>query len=134
MNARAPKKAVKALRRGNQDGRIRAVIDKVIPEIDCGRFAVKRIVGDTMTVEADVFTDGHDTVVCMLGYRHESDGDWTEVEMKALVNDRWRGEFPLERLGRYRYTVTAWVDHFLSWRNEFKRRIDPADIAAAALV
>jgi starch synthase (maltosyl-transferring) len=134
MNARAPKKAVKALRRGNQDGRIRAVIDKVVPEIDCGRFAVKRVVGDTMTVEADVFTDGHDALLCMLGFRHETDGDWTEVEMKALVNDRWRGEFPLERLGRYRYTVTAWVDHFLSWRNEFKRRVDPADIASAALV
>ena len=54
--------------------------------------------------------------------------------MTALPNDVWRGEFTLEKLGRYRYTVTAWVDHFLSWRNEFKRRVDPADIASAALV
>jgi starch synthase (maltosyl-transferring) len=54
--------------------------------------------------------------------------------MTALVNDTWRGEFALERLGRYRYTVTAWVDHFLSWHADFKRRVDPIDIASAALV
>jgi starch synthase (maltosyl-transferring) len=87
-----------------------------------------------MTVEADVFGDGHDALACMLGYRHEFDRDWSEVPMTLLVNDRWRGEFTLERMGRYRYTVTAWVDHFLSWRTEFRRRIDAADIASAALV
>jgi starch synthase (maltosyl-transferring) len=113
---------------------VRAVIDRVIPEIDCGRFPVKRVVGDRMVVEADVFGDGHDRLACMLGFRHELDRDWSEIPMAALVNDRWRGEFKLERLGRYRYTVTAWVDHFLSWLNEFKRRVDPADIASAALV
>ena len=134
MNARAPKAAAKAVRRAVKDGRVRTVIDRVIPEIDGGRFPVKRVSGDTMVVEADVFTDGHDTLTCMLGYRLESDADWTEVPMKALGNDRWRGEFVVERVGRYRYTVTSWVDHFLSWRNEFKRRVDPADIASAALV
>ena len=154
MNARAPSKETKPaagrqnaarqgaekpapakpMRRGGADGRIRAVIDRVTPEVDCGRFAVKRVVGDTMIVEADVFTDGHDTLVCMLGYRHESEAQGHEVSMTALVNDRWRGALALERSGRYRYTVTAWVDHFLSWRVEFKRRVDPADIASAALV
>ncbi|MEN3352096.1 MAG: hypothetical protein V7640_254, partial [Betaproteobacteria bacterium] len=113
---------------------MRAVIDRVIPEIDCGRFAVKRVIGDRMIVEADVFADGHDKIACMLGLRHELDRDWSEIPMTALVNDTWRGEFALERLGRYRYTVTAWVDHFLSWRADFKRRVDPMDIASAALV
>ena len=87
-----------------------------------------------MIVEADVFGDGHDTLACMLGYRHENEADWREVPMTLTVNDRWRGEFPVERLGRYRYTVTAWIDHFLSWRHDFKRRVDPPDIASAALV
>jgi starch synthase (maltosyl-transferring) len=113
---------------------VRAVIDRVIPEIDCGRFAVKRVVGDRMIVEANVFADGHDKIACMLGFRHELDRDWSEIPMTALVNDTWRGDFALERLGRYRYTVTAWVDHFLSWRADFKRRVDPTDIASAALV
>jgi starch synthase (maltosyl-transferring) len=134
MNVKPAKRAGRSPRRPNADGRSRAVIDRVYPEIDGGRFAVKRVVGDRMVVEADVFADGHDVLACMLGFKHEHDADWREVPMTALVNDRWRGEFPLEKLGRYRYTVTAWVDHFLSWRHELKRRIDPADIASAALV
>src|SRR5690349_8242004 len=89
MKPMARRASGKASRGASPDGRVRAVIDKVIPEIDCGRFAVKRIVGDTMVVEADVFTDGHDTIAVMLGFRHGSDPDWTEVPMTALVNDRW---------------------------------------------
>ena len=137
MNARLPrtrKGASRAVRRNRADGRLRAVIDRVLPEIEGGRFPAKRVIGDSMIVEADVFGDGHDTLACMLGYRHENEADWREVPMTLTVNDRWRGEFPVERLGRYRYTVTAWIDHFLSWRHDFKRRVDPPDIASAALV
>jgi starch synthase (maltosyl-transferring) len=130
----ARKRASKVSGATQEDGRKRAVIDRVIPEVDGGRFAVKRVVGDTMVVEADIFTDGHDALACRLAYRPEADGQWQEVPMTFLVNDRWRGEFVVEQLGRYRYTVTAWVDHFLSWRNEFKRRVDPGDIASAAQV
>ncbi|HYH43543.1 MAG TPA: alpha-1,4-glucan--maltose-1-phosphate maltosyltransferase, partial [Burkholderiales bacterium] len=128
------KAAMKPASRATGEGRGRAVIDRVLPEVDAGRFAVKRTIGETMIVEAHVFADGHDALACRLGYRLDRESEWTEVPMTALVNDEWRGEFPLEKLGRYRYTVTAWVDHFLSWRNELKRRVDPADIASAALV
>jgi starch synthase (maltosyl-transferring) len=137
MNARLPrtrKAGSRAVRRSRADGRHRAVIDRVLPEIDGGSFPAKRVLGDAMIVEADVFGDGHDTLACTLGYRHENEADWHEVPMTLIVNDRWRGEFILNRLGRYRYTVTAWIDHFLSWRHDFKRRIDPPDIASAALV
>jgi starch synthase (maltosyl-transferring) len=137
MNARLPRAreaAARSVRRSRADGRHRAVIDRVLPEIDGGRFAAKRVLGDAMVVEADVFGDGHDTLACTLGYRHEAETDWHEVPMALTVNDRWRGEFIVNRLGRYRYTVTAWIDHFLSWRHDFKRRIDPPDIASAALV
>jgi starch synthase (maltosyl-transferring) len=134
MNKIATRPQSRSTRRANADGRARAVIDRVYPQIDGGRFAVKRIVGDRMLVEADVFADGHDVIACMLGFRHESEDDWTEAPMKASVNDRWHAEFSLEKIGRYRYTVTAWVDHFLSWRHELTRRVDPADIASAALV
>jgi starch synthase (maltosyl-transferring) len=137
MNARLPrarKSASRTVRRNRADGRLRAIIDRVLPEIGGGRFPAKRVIGDAMVVEADVFGDGHDTLACMLGYRHDDETEWHEVPMTLGVNDRWRGEFVLERLGRYRYTVTAWIDHFLSWRHDFKRRVDPPDIASAALV
>jgi starch synthase (maltosyl-transferring) len=117
-----------------RSGRVRVVIEGVKPEVDGGRFPVKRVVGETVTVEADAFADGHDAVVCRLLYRHEADSDWSEASMLPLGNDRWRGEFTAARLGRYRYTVTGWIDPFLSWRAEFARRVDPADIISAARV
>jgi starch synthase (maltosyl-transferring) len=116
------------------DGRIRVVIERVKPEVDAGRFPIKRVVGETVEVEADIFTDGHDAVRGIVCYRHDRETTWREVEMKGLANDRFHGKFEVQELGRYRYTVLAWVDHFLSWRNELARRVDTADIAIAARV
>jgi starch synthase (maltosyl-transferring) len=118
----------------SSDGRQRAVIEKVTPEVDAGRFSIKRVKGERVIVEADAFADGHDVLRCLLRYRREQDQVWTEADMAPLVNDRWRGEFAVTEIGRYRYTVTAWVDHFLSWRHDFERREDPEDIAIALLV
>jgi starch synthase (maltosyl-transferring) len=116
------------------DGRARAVIDAVAPQVDHGRFAVKRIAGDRVDVEADCFADGHDVLACVLRYRREEEDDWHETPMAALGNDRWRGTFAVGAPGRYRYTVCAWVDAFLSWRHDLERRVDPEDIRVAALV
>ncbi|HRD65998.1 MAG TPA: alpha-1,4-glucan--maltose-1-phosphate maltosyltransferase [Candidatus Competibacter sp.] len=116
------------------DGRKRTVIEGVTPEIDGGRFPIKRTVGDTIVVEADVFTDGHDSLSCMVQYRKVGDAGWQEVPMRFLVNDRWRGEFQVLDLGRYEYTVTAWVDAFKSWRHDLGRWVQAEDIAIALRV
>jgi starch synthase (maltosyl-transferring) len=71
----------------------RVIIEGLSPEIDGGRFAAKGAQGDPVVVEADVFTDGHERVAAALLYRHEADGGWATVAMKALVNDRWQGQF-----------------------------------------
>ncbi len=106
-----------------EDGRRRVVIESVEPEIDCGRFPIKRTAGEKVVVEADVFTDGHDALACILLYRRESDPGWTEVPMEPLVDDRWRGEFVVSDLGGYRYTLQAWVDRFQSWRRELEKKV-----------
>ena len=116
------------------DGRARAVVDAVHPAVDGGRFAVKRIAGDRVDVEAHCFTDGHDALRVMLRWREEDSTGWAEVEMRPLGNDVWRASFSAERIGRYRYTVVAWVDHFLTWREEFARREDDADLSIAAQI
>ena len=116
------------------DGRMRAVIERVAPSVDGGRFAAKRIVGDEVVIEADCFTDGHDMIACLLLWRRESKAAWQETPMAPLGNDRWRASFAAASAGRYRYTVTAWVDHFLSWRHDFARRIEVEDLRVAALV
>jgi starch synthase (maltosyl-transferring) len=99
-------------------------IENVSPEIDGGRFAVKRVVGDVLTVEADAFTDGHDEIRVVLGWCEDDCLEWREVEMEHLGNDRWRASFPLAEIGRYQYTVSAWVDHWETWRHDLKKRVD----------
>ncbi len=118
----------------NQDGRKRVVIEAVMPEVDGGRFAIKRTVGEAVAVEADVFTDGHDAITCIVQYRAESASTCSEAAMRPLGNDRWHGVFHVEQLGLYRYTVSAWVDHFESWRRELARRVEPEDIESALRV
>ena len=110
-----------------------AVIENVRPQVDCGRFAIKRTPGEVVVVEADVFADGHVQLRCLLQHRRERTGQWSETPMEALGNDRWRAEFAVSELGRYEYRVTAWVDAFLSWRHDFLRRDsrDQAEIALA---
>ena len=115
------------------DGRVRAVIERVTPSVDSGRFAAKRITGDEVVVEADCFADGHDAIACLLLWRREGEAAWRETPMRPLGNDRWRGGFAADCVGRYRYTVTAWVDHFLSWRHDFARREEAEDLRVAAL-
>jgi starch synthase (maltosyl-transferring) len=106
------------------DGRRRVVIEAVSPEIDSGRFPAKRALGDRMTVEADVFADGHDALSCVLRWRHEASQLWNDVPMVPLVNDRWRGEFMVGELGRYFYTIQGWVDAFETWSRQFAKRIE----------
>ena len=114
------------------DGRARAVVDAVHPSVDGGRFAVKRVAGDRFEVEAHCFADGHDSLRVMLRWRADDAAGWNEAEMQALGNDVWRAGFVAGEIGRYRYTVVAWVDHFLSWREQFARREDATDVKIAA--
>ena len=101
------------------NGKIRIVVENIQPQVDCGRFAAKRLVGDTVIVEADVFADGHDKVKCELLYRFDADTEWRTAAMQALGNDRWRATFVAQQIGLYRFTVRAWLESVLDWqRNE----------------
>lgn len=102
--------------------RARVVIENITPRVDCGQFPVKRVVGEAVLVEADAFADGHDVVCCELLYRFERGTNWTEVPMSALPDDRWMARFVPREVGRYLYTVRAWVDHHATWRRDVARK------------
>jgi starch synthase (maltosyl-transferring) len=106
------------------DGRRRVVIESVAPEIEGGLFAAKRTIGERVTVEADVFADGHDALACVLRWRHQSSQLWSDVPMVPVVNDRWRAEFMVSELGRYFYTIQGWVDAFETWSRQFAKRVE----------
>ncbi|GAC1333748.1 MAG: alpha-1,4-glucan--maltose-1-phosphate maltosyltransferase [Chloroflexota bacterium] len=118
-----------------EEGRNRVVIEGVVPEVDGGRFPIKRRPGETVLVEADAFTDGHDAVSCVLLYRVAGAASWSEVPMTALVNDRWQGAFGVTELAQYQYTVLAWVDRFKTWHRDFIKRVDAGqDVAVDLLI
>jgi starch synthase (maltosyl-transferring) len=105
------------------DGRKRVVIEGVTPEIDAGRFPIKRVTGESVVVEADVFADGHDQLACRLSYRKETDREWHFVPMTSLTNDRWRAQFVVTEVGNYRYTIEGWISRFATWRADLLKRV-----------
>jgi starch synthase (maltosyl-transferring) len=109
------------------------VIEDVTPCVDGGRFAVKRVIGESVRVRASVFADGHDRLAAALRVRHDSASAWTEVAMEPLGNDLWEASFEADRLGLWHYAVHGWVDPLATWREQFERRTDPGDIRRAAL-
>jgi starch synthase (maltosyl-transferring) len=105
------------------DGRRRVVIEGVQPEVDAGLFPAKRVAGDSVVVEADIFADGHDVLSAVVLYRHATEKKFREVRMLPMPNDRWRAELTVEQLGYTIYTIEAWVDHFLTWHRDLKKRV-----------
>src|SRR3954449_11334905 len=111
------------------------VIDNVQPLIDCGRSPIKRIVGEDLVVEADVFKDGHDVVAAVLKWRVVGKRAWRETPMIFVDNDRWRGVCPLYDQAIHEYTVEAWTDTFRSWQQEFTKKFEGgiSDLRSEAL-
>jgi starch synthase (maltosyl-transferring) len=98
------------------------IIERVTPEIDGGDHPVKRVVGDLLEVQADIFTHGHDVVRAVLLFRRKGEEAWREDEMEHFDNDRWRGAFRLEENATYEYTILAWRDEFLSWAQDLSKK------------
>ena len=100
----------------------RVVVQKVEPEVDGGRFPIKRIVGESVRVRADIVSDGHDALHAVLRHRPAAQAQWDEVPMEFLVNDCWQGMFRVTEQGHHFYTIQAWVDHFESWRRDLTKK------------
>jgi starch synthase (maltosyl-transferring) len=116
-----------------EHGRKRVVIEGVEPEVDAGRFPIKRTVGEKVVVEADAFCDGHDAITLRLLWREQGDDAWAEAPMVHLGNDRWRGELTVTLMGRARYTLEGWVDPFKSWRRDLAKRVEAGQDVAVDL-
>ena len=100
----------------------RIAIENVAPEVDGGRFPVKRVLGDVLLVSADIFRDGHDRLDAALLLCRDGHGEWRRVPMRLIDNDRWSASATLTELGRHLYTIEAWTDAFASWREHVAKK------------
>jgi starch synthase (maltosyl-transferring) len=142
-------------------GRHRVIVERVQPEIDGGRFPIKRTPGEWVVVTADVFCDGHDLLAGVVKYRpavpplqehgapgspgstdkrrptsdgHRSRAGWNEVPLTPLGNDCWTASFVVDTVGHYEYTVEAWVDRFGSWLKALVAKADAGQDVASELL
>ena len=105
------------------EGRKRVIIEHIQPQVDCGRYPARRILGDRVEISAAIFSDGHDHVAAQLLFKHESEPTWRSMPMAELTNDRWSASFTVDRLGTWIFTIQAWVDHFDTWCADLKKRL-----------
>ena len=102
----------------------RIQIQRVEPEVDCGRYAVKRTLGDRVDVSATIFRDGHDVLGASVRYKSPGATRWSESPLEALGNDRWSGGFSVEQCGRWSFRIEAWVDRIASFQDELRRKVE----------
>ncbi len=114
-------------------GKQRVVIENVRPQINCGKYPAKRVVGEPVVVTADIFSDGHDEVKAALLYRQAKKRQWTEVPMQFLGNDRWQATFTPDQMGRYEYTIKGWVDHYGTWQKGLRKKHEAGQDIAVEL-
>ena len=92
--------------------------------IDCGRHRAKAIVGDRVSVTADIFRDGTAELSAVVRYRPAGTKKWAEAPLTHVGNDRWEGGFRPDPVGRFEYVIEAWTDHFATWRRDLIKKID----------
>ncbi|HCZ14086.1 MAG TPA: alpha-1,4-glucan--maltose-1-phosphate maltosyltransferase, partial [Candidatus Accumulibacter sp.] len=103
----------------------RVNIEAVQPQIDCGRYPIKRVVGEKVAVSADIYKEGHDKLAAVLKVRKVGDEKWQESPMTLALNDDWSGEFTVTEIGPWEYTIEAYADHYLSWVEEISKKNVP---------
>ncbi|MEK6781848.1 MAG: alpha-1,4-glucan--maltose-1-phosphate maltosyltransferase [Bacteroidota bacterium] len=106
------------------NGKSRVIIENIQPQIEGGLYPIKRTIGERVDVVATIFGDGHDHIRAKLLYKKSDATLWKEIEMLPLWNDEWKASFYVEEKGNYIFTVTAWIDHFETWFDGFKKKAE----------
>ena len=136
MPAKTAPRTSKSLTKRAEAGALEhLLIECVTPELEGGRYAVKRIVGDLVAVGADIVKEGHDLIAARLLVRAPDDEDWTARRLENdFDNDRWYGAFTVDRVGRWRFTIEAWTDAFGTWRSGLRKKVEAKlDVAVELL-
>jgi starch synthase (maltosyl-transferring) len=106
------------------DPAARIQVQQLEPLVDCGRYPVKRTVGDPVDVYVTIFKDGHDVLGAAIRVRGPGDAKWREEPLTLLGNDRWHGTFAVDRPGRWEFAIAAWSDRIATWQQEVRRKVD----------
>lgn len=118
----------------NFKGQERIIIEDVQPEIDCGKFPIKRVTGERLEVCAKIFADSHDILSAEILYKKQGDEKWVTKPMEFLKNDKWKGSFTVIEKGWYLYTIRAWIDKFKTWQQDIIKKYEAGVEISADLI
>ena len=102
--------------------RNRCIIRNVKPQLEGGKYYIKRVVGESVSVSATIFSDSEDQVKAVLAYKHIAEKKWSEVPMQLTAPDRYEAEFRVEKTGFYHYKLIAWCDELQTWHQIILRK------------
>jgi starch synthase (maltosyl-transferring) len=100
----------------------RVVIENVQPQVENGLYPAKRTIHEEIEFTADIFGDGHDHVRAEVLIRKHGQNEWQRKELIHDANDTWKASFFPGQKGLYEFTVVAWIDHFETWYDGFKKK------------
>ena len=109
-----------------EGGRRRVLIESPSPAVDGGRYPAKRILGDRVVAECDLIADGHDAIGSRVLFRRAGESAWRNAPLSAAMNDRWRGTFVVDAIGRWELVFEAWIDAFTTWRRGTEKKLAAA--------
>jgi starch synthase (maltosyl-transferring) len=98
-------------------------LERVRPQLDGGRFPVKRTVGERVEVSATVIRDGHEILAACVHYRGPGKRRFQSAPLEPLGNDLFAGSFQVTSCGRWQYLVEAWCDRAATFRDELRRKV-----------
>lgn len=108
----------------SHDGRRRVIITNIKPAVDDGAFPAKAAEGESVTISADIFCDGHDEIAATVSLKHKSDRQWKEHPLQLINNDHWEYTFTPEKKGAYQFRIQAWADHFVTWEKGLQKKYE----------
>lgn len=106
------------------NGRQRVVITNVSPQVEGGQYPAKTVVNENIVISADIFCDGHDDVAACVQYKSVEEQQWTTVDMRHVLNDRWEAELRFSSPGFYHVKLKGWVDHFSTWQRGLRKKYE----------
>lgn len=115
------------------NGKQRVVISGITPDIDHGKYCIKRCIGEEIKIKAVIFSDGHDDITCCVTYKHHEDAHVTTIAMNPLGNNIWQTAFIVDKIGYYYYSIKAWTDqNAITSSLTFKAIVEPPDAGFSA--
>jgi len=103
----------------------RLVIENLTPQLDGGRYPIKRLLGKVVDIGVNIFKDGHDLIAAHILYRPVGATEYRTAPLAYHFDvDRWFGSFKADRLGRWEYTVEACPDRYGTFRSDLGKRLN----------